>query len=411
MILSEILSLIAGVLSFIGIILLIVLLYLNKKSNKMEDFDDNFKDNINVLEKNLAKEITDAMIKFNNLINEKLQDTSEKSKDNITDFRLNVNKQLVEFQEKISEKFNNEFKALSNTVDSRMNSINEKVEDRLSKGFENTNETFTKIVERVSKIGEAQKEIESLSKEMVSLQNILSNNQARGAFGEFQLEQLLSSLFGDSQYKELYQTQYTIKQKNSKTVRVDAIVDLPGSNGKIAIDSKFPYSSYSKLFAKKELTETARSKLLSEFSREVKKHITDISSKYIVPNVTADYALMFVPSDGILTLLHSELTNVVEYAREKRITIVSPTTLIPLLTSYRSMYADYTHSKNAEIIKEQLKNLGKDFKIFGDEWQKLTNAINSLKQKSDKVDSRVYKIANNFEQISSANTIKNKKDD
>ncbi|MFW5888797.1 MAG: DNA recombination protein RmuC [Bacillota bacterium] len=411
MVLSEILSLIAGIISLIGVAILVILLYQVNKKDNIEVLDNNLKENVNVLERNLAKEITEAMLKFNNLINEKLQVTSDKSKDNITDFRMNVNKQLVEFQEKIAEKFNNEFKSLSNTVDSRMNSINEKVEERLSKGFENTNDTFTKIVERVSKIGEAQKEIESLSKEMVSLQNILSNNQARGAFGEFQLEQLLSSLFGDSQYKELYQTQYTIKQKNTKVVRVDAIVDLPGSNGKIAIDSKFPYSSYSKLFAKKDLPETARNKLLSEFSKEVKKHITDISKKYIVPNVTADYALMFVPSDGILTLLHSELTNVVQYAREKRITIVSPTTLIPLLTSYRSMYADYTHSKNAEIIKEQLKNLGKDFKIFGDEWQKLINAINALKQKGDKVDSRVYKITNNFDQINTANPIKSNNDD
>ncbi|MCF7924120.1 MAG: DNA recombination protein RmuC [Candidatus Izimaplasma sp.] len=406
MILSEILSLIAGVLSFAGVVILIVLLYRSKNSNQIDVLDNSLKENVNVLEKNLAHEINDAMLKFNNLINDKLQVTSEKSKDNITDFRLNVNKQLGEFQEKISEKFSNEFKSLSNTVDTRMNSINEKVEERLSKGFENTNETFTKIVERVSKIGEAQKEIESLSKEMVSLQNILSNNQARGAFGEFQLEQLLSSLFGDAQYKQLYQTQYTIKQKNANTVRVDAIVDLPGSNGKIAIDSKFPYASYSKLFSQKQPNEEERKKLLSEFSREVKKHITDISKKYIVPNVTADYALMFVPSDGILTLLHSELTNVVQYAREKRITIVSPTTLVPLLTSYRSMYADYTHSKNAEIIKQQLKKLSKDFKNFGSEWQKLSNAINSLKQRSDQVDFRVDKITTNFDQINTANPIK-----
>jgi DNA recombination protein RmuC len=259
----------------------------------------------------------------------------------------------------------------------------------------------------VEVIDEAQKRIKDLSEEMVSLQNILSNNQARGSFGEYQLNQLLVSLFGEN--KKLYETQYTLKKNKNEVVRADAVIFMPEPKGMIAIDSKFPYSSYSKLFDNKELSKVEEAKIIMDFGREVKKHITDIAGKYIIPGTTTDYAIMFVPSDGILALIHSKLQTIVEYARNKNITIVSPTTLIPLLSSFQSMVIDYERSKHINEIIIQLKKLKTNFNSFESEWAKLNRTIDTLRNDGDKVNVRVERITTRFKDIDKVNFIEDKK--
>jgi len=188
-------------------------------------------------------------------------------------------------------------------------------------------------------------------------------------------------------------------QEGKDTVRADAVVFLPEPNGMIAIDSKFPFSAFSQLFDNKDLTKDEENKLISQFSNEVKKHITDISNKYIIPTITTDYALMFVPSDGVLALLHSKLRNVIDYSRERKVTIVSPTTIIPLLSSFKAFMIDYEKNKYTDQINEQLLKLSKDFKLFNQDWTKLTNSIESLKRNSDNINNRVEKITEKFGKI------------
>jgi len=339
------------------------------------------------------------MLNFYNNVNEQLRKQEESSNQNITDFKVNVNKELAGFQEKIRESLNKDFNALNESVEKRMAEINGKVEERLSKGFKDTNEIFTNIAERVQVIDEAQKKIQILSEEMVGLQNILSNNQARGAFGEYQLNQLLYSVFGEN--KKLYETQYTFKETNEGPVRADAVIFLPEPKKMIAVDSKFPYSSYKQLFENEGLSKEEETSLISEFGREVKKHITDIAKKYIIPGLTTDYAMMFVPSDGILALLHSRLATVVEYARNKNVTIVSPTTIVPMLSSFFAIVIDYEYNRHTIEILEQLKKLKNDFRIFGEEWGKLDRTIDTLEKDREKVKKRVANISNKFNDIDS----------
>jgi DNA recombination protein RmuC len=183
---------------------------------------------------------------------------------------------------------------------------------------------------------------------------------------------------------------------------------MPKPNEMIAIDSKFPYSSYAKLFDESSISKEDEDQLIAQFGREVKKHITDVANKYIMPPQTTDYALMFVPSDGILSLLHSKLQNVIEYARDKAVTIVSPTTIIPLLSSFKAFVIDYERSKHMEKINEALLKLGRDFKKFGGEWSKLNRAIQTVKNDSDKFDSRVERIHSKFESIEDVGIIDKK---
>jgi DNA recombination protein RmuC len=400
----EIFMIIMSALWLVTLGLMVYLAFI-KKPESADIVDDSFINEIRLLEKNLRTELTDSLLKINEVVNKQLMSISDTSSQSITNFRLNVNEQLSTFQEKMTDKFTQEFKSLDKTFQDQLLKINEKVEDRLNKGFHDTNQTFIDIVKRVEVIDQAQKNIKELSEEMVSLQNILSNNQARGAYGEYQLNQLLYSVYG--QNNQLYQTQYTIKDKD-KSVRVDAVVFMPKPNEMIAIDSKFPYSSYAKLFDESSLSKAEEDQLISQFGREVKKHITDVANKYIMPPQTTDYALMFVPSDGILSLLHSKLQNVIEYARDKAVTIVSPTTIIPLLSSFKAFVIDYERSKHMEKINEALLKLGRDFKKFGGEWAKLNRAIQTVKNDSDKFDSRVERIHSKFESIEDVGIIDKK---
>lgn len=407
--LPEILALIAAILSFFTLLLVVFLITKKQDDAHLDDFEDSIIDKVRTMETSVTKSIYESMLKFNTDVNEQLRKQTDMSNDNITEFRLDVNKELVNFQTKINEDLMKDFDKLNEHIAKRMTDINQKVEERLSKGFMDTNQTFVQIAERVKVIDDAQKKIESLSEEMIGLQNILTNNQARGAFGEYQLNQLLMSVFGEN--KRLYETQYTLKQGRDGVVRADAVVFMPEPNNLIAIDSKFPYSSYAKLFDNADLTKDEESKLIGEFGREVRKHITDIANKYIIAGVTADYAIMFVPSDGILALLHSQLMQVVEYARSKNVTIVSPTTLIPMISSFQAVIIDYERSKHTREIVDQLKKLKKDFRIFGDEWGKLNRTIDTLRNDSDKVNKRVERMHDKFKDIDKVNFLDAKSDE
>ncbi|QLY40321.1 DNA recombination protein RmuC [Hujiaoplasma nucleasis] len=389
----------------IGLILVLIVLelyFIVRKHKEKDMLDDSFVKEVRLLENNLKTEMTQSILSFNNEVNKQLLNVSDLSSKNITDFRIRVNQQLNDFQEKISDKFNLEFKTLTESFHHQMQNVNQKVEERLNQGFKDTNETFINIVKRVEVIDEAQKNIKALSEEMVSLQNILSNNQSRGAYGEYQLNQLLYSIYGDN--NKMYQTQYAIND-DQKSLRVDAVIFMPKPNSIIPIDSKFPFSAYSKLFDNEGLTKEEENSIISQFAREVKKHITDIANKYILPPKTTDYALMFVPSDGILSLLHSKSPQVIDYAREKSVTIVSPTTIIPLLSSFKAFVIDHQRSENMEKINQELLKLGKDFKIFGQEWSKLSRTIQTIKKDSDLLDSRVERISSKFDSIQDVSMI------
>ena len=213
------------------------------------------------------------------------------------------------------------------------------------------------------------------------------------------MNQLLFSMYGEND--KLYQTQYTIREQRGKSesVRADAIIFMPEPNGHICIDSKFPYSSIKAIFDTTELSKEEEDKIIQVFGTDVKKHITDIASKYIISGITADYALMFVPSDAILSILHAKLTNVVEYARTKNITIVSPTTLIPLLSSFKAVRIDFERNKHIAKIRKELLGLNKDFLKFVEDWDKLTVAMDSISRHSSAIDKDVKKITTKFDRI------------
>lgn len=397
----EIITAVIAVL-LLALIVMTILFHYQKEDSHDDILSINHElaNHLNEIKIALNQSISSSIMAFNDKINDKLTENNTRSLTDIANFRLNVNAELINFQEKLSTKLNSDFSGLSESIAKQMALINEKVEERLKTGFVDTNKTFVQIAERIKVIDEAQKNIESLSSEMIGLQQILTNNQTRGSFGEYQLNQLLYSVFGDN--SKLYELQKTIKEASGKSdkVRADAVIYMPEPYGVIAIDSKFPFSEYAKLFDNKTISKDEEEKIISAFGADVKKRITEISSKYIIPGITVDFALMFVASDGILSLLHSRLPNVIEYAAAKKITIVSPTTLIPLLSSFLAIRIDYERSKYSEQIKDELMMLKKEFVKFDSEWAKLHDSIRKIANQSSDVNSRVEKITKKFNKIS-----------
>ena len=307
------------------------------------------------------------------------------------------NQKLERFQSNIIEQMTKRFEAINLQLGEKMKEINQKVEDKLKEGFQGTSETMAQVRERLKVIDEAQKNMESLSKDVVSLRSIMEGNQTRGAYGEYQLNMVLHNVFGDT--VGCYQEQYTIKKvKDGDDVRADAVVFMPEPNKMICIDSKFPFQDYERLM--KEENESAKEEYKRQFASAVKKHITAIKDKYIVDGKTAPEALMFIPNDGVFAYIHQELLDVVEYAREKRVILTSPSTLPAILVTINMVRIEAERAKNVKEISKQLDFLGRQFTLFSKEWDTFSKQLETATKSREKLDTRVNRITTKFDAIS-----------
>ena len=310
------------------------------------------------------------------------------------------NEKLDRFKSGITEDLNKRFDALNEAMVNRLNDINKKVDEKLQEGFKGTAETMAQVRERLQAIDDAQKNIENLSKDVVSLRSVLEGNQSRGQYGEYQLSMVLHNVFGDT--VGCYEEQYTMKKvKDGDDVRADAVVFMPEPNKMICIDSKFPFQDYQRIFDTDDQNEKER--LTKEFGNAVKKHITVIKDKYIVEGKTAPEALMFIPNDGVFAFVHHNLEDVVEYARSKKVILTSPSTLPAILVTINMVRIEVERSKNAEEINKHLHRLAKDFEMFGREWETFSNALERTSKQRETLDHRVGKLTNKFQSISTNN--------
>ena len=233
----EIACIVISSLALIAVIVLIVLVLKSKNSNSVNAD---------------LKELGALSKQLDSLSNEmktniKLTVAEELNKINQNSLSLNEsnNQKLERFQNNITESIQKRFDSLNTQIELKMKEISVKVDNSLSEGFKNTSETITQVRERLQAIDTAQKNIENLSKDVVSLKNVLEGNQSRGQYGEYQLTMVLNNVFGDT--VGCYETQYTIKKvKDGNDVRADAVVFLPEPNKMICIDSKFPFPDYAK---------------------------------------------------------------------------------------------------------------------------------------------------------------------
>ena len=243
--------------------------------------------------------------------------------------------------------------------------------------------------ERLAVIDAAQKNLTDLSQQVVGLQDILSNKQARGAFGEVQLNDLVSSILPPSAFR------FQVTLSNGK--RADCLLSLPNPPGSIVVDAKFPLESYRALNDAKD--EAAIVQASRSFSADIKKHVDAIATKYIIPGETAESALMFLPSEAVFTELHTNFQNVVEDSWRRRVMIVSPTSLMAILNTVRAVLKDANMREQAGLIQAEvlklLEDVGRMGKRVGNLARHFGNVQDDIKEiqtSSKKVSTRGIRI-------------------
>ncbi len=303
---------------------------------------------------------------------------------------LNINKDMSSLKDSL----NKDFKSLSLENEKRLLEINEKVNERLDYNFEKTNKTFMNVLERLSKIDEAQKKIDSLSNDIVSLQGILTDKKTRGIFGEVNLKHILSSVFG-----EVNDNIYRLQYKLPNGYIADSILFAPEPLGVIAIDSKFPLENY-RMMVDKKLSIAEREKYEKMFKLDVKKHIDAISEKYIINGVTTNQAIMFLPAEAIFAEINAYHQDIIDYSYKKHVWITSPTTLISTLTVIEMIIKNIERDKYTSIIHDELNKLGVEFSRYKDRWDKLSRSIDTVSKDVQEIHTTTEKITKRFDSIS-----------
>lgn len=306
---------------------------------------------------------------------EKLAEQSRAQQETLQSIMRNVTTQVTQTIE-----------SLTKANDARLNEISGKVNERLDEGFKKTNDTFVNVMARLATIDEAQKKIDGLTTNVVSLQQLLGDKRSRGAFGEVQLETIIKNVLPTS----AYEFQYTFANK----MRADCVLKLPEPTGLIAVDSKFPLENYERM-----LSEGVDRATPAAFKADVRKHVDDISSKYIIHGVTGDGAVMFLPAEAVFAEIHAHHRDLVEYAARKHVWIVSPTTMMAVLNTALAVLKDVETRKQVHVIKDALGKLGADFGRFQSRMDDLAKHMGQVSKDVELVHTSSRKITEHFQKI------------
>ncbi len=370
-------------------LVILIKLFSDKKENTYAYFDS-LTTKINELEQRQVK----SMLENNIMIIEKLEKISNRMNKDFISFQEGTSRYINESNIKLSESLGNNFNILTKRIDDNLSNINKRVDERLSEGFDKTNKTFANILERLSKIDEAQKKIDSLSTNIVSLQDILTDKKSRGTFGEVQLNNILISIFGEANDKI-----YQIQRKLSNNNIADAVVYIPEPVGTLCIDSKFPLENYQRMIDK-NLSEFDRIQAEKDFKTNIKKHINDISDKYIIGGETSEQAIMFIPAEAIFAEINAYHQDLIDYASIRKVRLASPTTLMYVLSIVQIILKNAEREKFSSIIHSELNKLGDEFKRYKTRWDALAKDIKRVSDDVENINITSNKIEKKFNSIS-----------
>jgi len=315
-----------------------------------------------------------------------LQDTLLKG---VQENRQQVKESLGDYAAELGKRINQ----LTQTTESKLKEINDQVEKRLSDGFAKTNETFNDVIKRLALIDAAQQKITELSSNVISLNDILNDKRSRGAFGEVQLSALIYNMIPEKHFS--FQHQLT----NGK--RPDCMLFLPEPTGNIAIDAKFPLENY-RTMINIELSDIERAQAEKQFKIDIRKHIQDIAEKYIIPGETSDGAMMFIPAEAVFAEIHARHSDLVELAQKAKIWMVSPTTMMAILSTARAVLKDAATRAQVHEIQKHLRLLADDFERFQIRMDNLAKRIAQAHNDVDQIHISSRKITQRFIHIDKA---------
>ncbi|MCC7122577.1 MAG: DNA recombination protein RmuC [Gammaproteobacteria bacterium] len=303
---------------------------------------------------------------------------------------LGVQQQVADALARSAAELGQRVDVLTHATDARLKDIAGQVDRRLADGFEKTTATFADVLKRLALIDEAQKRITALSGEVVSLQQVLADKRSRGAFGEIQLAALVRNVLPEAAFT----LQYSLP--NGRIA--DCALFLPPPTGMLAIDAKFPLEAWRRL-SDPSVADLERRQAERQFKLDIRKHIRDIATKYIVPNVTADGAIMFIPAEAVFAEIQGQHPDLVDEAHAARVWLVSPTTLWAVLTTACAVLKDAATREQVDIIRHHLGHLGKDFERFRERMDALARHIAQAHDDVQKVHVSARRIADRFGRI------------
>ncbi|MGC6471259.1 MAG: DNA recombination protein RmuC [Parvibaculales bacterium] len=278
---------------------------------------------------------------------------------------------------------------LNRNLAERLDTVSRNVGDNLRETGEKTTKTLSDLGERLATIDAAQQQITALSGQVVDLQNILNNKQARGAFGETQLADIVR----DGLPENAFELQHTL----SNNKRADCLIRLPNPPGPVVVDSKFPLEAFKRYSTAEDPAE--KKDALNQLGRDTLKHAQDISDKYILSGETADAALMFLPSESVFSELHLALPEIVDKCRALRVYPVSPNTMSLTLNTVRAIMRDVKMREQAGLIQKEVGLLMDDIARLGERVGKLRSHfsqankdIEQIETSTKKIDQRGHKI-------------------
>lgn len=313
--------------------------------------------------------------------------------DRLSSLELSMVKEIGEFKVNFASDIRKDFDTLDEKVERKLTEINNRVTERLDQSLEKTNKTFANVLERLSKIDEAQKKIDGLGEDIISLQSILTDKKTRGIFGEVNLQFILENAFGG-----LNTGIYDLQHKMSNGYIADAILYAPAPLGTIAIDSKFPLENYERM-TNKSLSKEERLVAEKQFKLDFKKHIDAIASKYIIPGETSNEAILFLPAEAIFAEVNAYHTDILNYAYSRKVWITSPTTLMSTLTVIEMILKNMERDKYAKIIHEELNKLSVEFARYRERWERLARNINTVSKSVEELNTTSDKITKRFDSI------------
>lgn len=305
-----------------------------------------------------------------------------------------VTKNQLDSSRALTESFGKSQQQLGQAVADRLNKVESEMSKSLASTSKETAESLAGLKERLETIDKAQDNIKTLSEQVVSLQHVLDDNPARGAFGEVQLADIVEDMLPPSAY------QMPGHLANGKFV--DCLIMLPDPPGPISVDAKFPLKAYQEMLAADSKAD--RDKAAKQLAADTKQHIKDIADKYVAQSIdgvrsTAENALMFIPSEAVYGELHAHHPTVIAESHKQKVYLVSPTTLMATLTTVRAILRDVEMRKQASVIQEEVgvllidvsrldtrvANLDKHF-------DQAARDIEEIKKSSTKIVSRGAKI-------------------
>ncbi len=383
------------------IVLALLYLRLQTQTRALETLSSQFDSGLEAKHRAMLVDLHGGLTQQGDRLGTQLNDTSERlrgsvgvelkqTRDTLHALQLALVQNMAQQSASMNDRLVETTRSLNAKIDERLDQISGKVSERLDEGFKKTNETFVNVMARLATIDEAQKKIDGLTGSVLSLQELLGDKRARGAFGEVQLEALVRNVLPTS----AFEMQCTL----SNGTRADCVLKLPAPTGMVAVDSKFPLENYHRMFDP-ETDEVDYTLAQKQFKADVKRHVDAISGKYIIAGETSDGAVMFIPAEAVFAEIHAHHAEVVEYANAKHVWIVSPTTLMAVLNTARAVLKDVETRNQIHVIKDELVKLSVDFARFDDRMRKLADHVRQAHEDAQQVQISSKKISQRFAQI------------